>query len=77
MKGGVTSWCPSRRVGCGVCAETFNDVLSRMLLGAEDALADVVLGGGGGDVLRGAKGSERLVGFGGEGAHRRRAALWR
>jgi hypothetical protein len=37
-------------------------------LAAEEALADAALGGGGGDVLGGAEGSERLVGFGEEDA---------
>jgi hypothetical protein len=37
-------------------------------LAAEDALADAVLGGRGGDVLGGYEGSERLDGLGGEDA---------
>jgi len=37
-----------------------------LALAVEDARANVVLGGGGGDMLRGTDGSERLAGFGGK-----------
>jgi len=37
-----------------------------LALAVEDARADVVLGGGSGDMLRGTDGSERLAGFGGK-----------